>query len=97
MGFLHAAYGEYFPGQGWMPSEKVLGAGALAAPLSATQFSQMKHWSFHYLVSLSFSIINMVVLAIVFQFKEQDGKILYASIDVRVHSCSISRMFSSRW
>ncbi|KIM36781.1 hypothetical protein M413DRAFT_20429 [Hebeloma cylindrosporum] len=56
MGFLHAAYG----------------AGALAAPLSATQFSQMTHWSFHYLVSLSLSIINMVVLAIVFRFKEQD-------------------------
>ena len=76
MGFLHAAYGEYFPGKGWMRSKKVLGAGALAAPLSATQFSQMTHWSLHYLVSLSFSIINMLVLVIVFQFKEQDGKIL---------------------
>jgi hypothetical protein len=76
MGFLHAAYGEYFPGKRPIRSEKGPGFGALASPLSATQFSQMTHWSFHYLVSLSFSILNLVVLVIVFQFKEQDGTIL---------------------
>ncbi|PPQ64173.1 hypothetical protein CVT24_008547 [Panaeolus cyanescens] len=56
MGILHAAYG----------------SGALFAPLSATQFAQMKHWSFHYLVSLTLSIINAIILAIVFRFAEQD-------------------------
>ena len=78
MGFLHAAYGEYFPRKNPVRSKKGPGVGALAAPLSATQFSQMTHWSFHYLVSLSFSIINLVVLVVVFQFKEQDGKTLEA-------------------
>jgi len=76
MGFLHAAYGECLPGKKRIRPKKDPGAGALAAPLSATQFSQMTHWSFHYLVSLSLSIINLVVLVIVFQFKEQDGTIL---------------------
>ncbi|KAF8911672.1 MFS general substrate transporter [Gymnopilus junonius] len=56
MGFLQAAYG----------------LGALASPLSATQFAQMTHWSFHYLVSLALSILNTVVLARVFRFRTQD-------------------------
>ncbi|KAF9047600.1 MFS general substrate transporter [Panaeolus papilionaceus] len=56
MGILHAAYG----------------SGALFAPLSATQFAQMEHWSFHYLVSLTLSIINTSILAIVFRFAQQD-------------------------
>ncbi|THH16127.1 hypothetical protein EW146_g4461 [Bondarzewia mesenterica] len=56
MGFLHAAYG----------------IGALAAPLVATQFAQLHHWSFHYLVSLGIALANTVVLISVFKLKTQD-------------------------
>ncbi|KAJ6595845.1 major facilitator superfamily domain-containing protein [Mycena vulgaris] len=56
MGLLHGAYG----------------AGALASPLVATQFSQLHHWSFHYLVSLGLAISNTIVLIVVFRFKTQD-------------------------
>ncbi|KAF8877279.1 MFS general substrate transporter [Infundibulicybe gibba] len=56
MGFLHAAFG----------------AGALASPLVATQFAQLKHWSFHYLVSLSLTILNASILSTVFKFRTQD-------------------------
>ncbi|KAF9455361.1 major facilitator superfamily domain-containing protein, partial [Collybia nuda] len=58
MGFLHAAYG--------------IRAGALASPLVATQFSQLRHWSFHFLVSLGIAISNTIVLSAVFRFKNQD-------------------------
>jgi hypothetical protein len=50
-----------------------LGAGALCAPLVATQFAQMHKWSFHYLVSLGIAISNTIVLIFVFRFKTQDG------------------------
>ncbi|KAJ7609796.1 MFS general substrate transporter [Mycena polygramma] len=56
MGLLHGAYG----------------AGALVAPIVATQFSQMRQWSFHYLVSLGVAISNTIVLALVFRLKTQD-------------------------
>ncbi|KAJ7108526.1 major facilitator superfamily domain-containing protein [Mycena epipterygia] len=56
MGMLHASYG----------------AGALSSPLVATQFSQMQHWSFHYLVSLGLAILNVIVLTLVFRFRSQD-------------------------
>jgi len=56
MGILHAAYG----------------AGALCAPLVATQFAQARHWSFHYLVSLGIAISNTIILITVFRFKTQD-------------------------
>ncbi|ETW78487.1 hypothetical protein HETIRDRAFT_460335 [Heterobasidion irregulare TC 32-1] len=56
MGILHAVYG----------------AGALASPLVATQFAQLRHWSFHYLVSLGIALSNTAILATVFRFKTQD-------------------------
>ncbi|KAG5649600.1 hypothetical protein H0H81_002891 [Sphagnurus paluster] len=56
MGILHAVYG----------------AGALCAPLVATQFAQMRHWSFHFLISLGLSISNTLFLLAVFRFKDQD-------------------------
>ncbi|KAG9313550.1 MFS general substrate transporter [Chiua virens] len=57
MGFLHA----------------VRRAGALSSPLAATQFAQLPHWSFHYLVSLGIASINTVLLIVVFRLKSQDG------------------------
>ncbi|KAF9457967.1 major facilitator superfamily domain-containing protein, partial [Collybia nuda] len=56
MGILHAAYG----------------AGAMLSPLAATQFAQMAHWSFHYLVSLSLALSNMALLIIVFRLRSGD-------------------------
>ncbi|KIJ05092.1 Drug:H+ antiporter-1 family protein, partial [Paxillus involutus ATCC 200175] len=56
MGLLHAAYG----------------AGALSSPLVATQFAQLPHWSFHYLVSLGIAVINTILLILVFGLKNQD-------------------------
>ncbi|EKM74811.1 hypothetical protein AGABI1DRAFT_116723 [Agaricus bisporus var. burnettii JB137-S8] len=56
MGLLHAAYG----------------AGALASPLIATQFSLLRQWSFHFLVSLGIAVSNIIILYTVFGFKTQD-------------------------
>ncbi|KAG8851521.1 hypothetical protein FRB96_009194 [Tulasnella sp. 330] len=50
----------------------VFGSGALIAPLVATQFAQMRHWSFHYLTSLGLAIINNIVLTVVFKWKRQE-------------------------
>lgn len=50
------------------------GAGALVSPLSATAFSTMKHWSFHYLVSLGGSVANIIFLVLVFRFQNLDGQ-----------------------
>ncbi|KAH7886845.1 MFS general substrate transporter [Phlebopus sp. FC_14] len=48
------------------------GAGALSSPLVATQFAQLPHWSFHYLVSLGVAILNTIFLVAVFRLKSQD-------------------------
>ncbi|KAF8992924.1 major facilitator superfamily domain-containing protein [Cyathus striatus] len=56
MGILHATYG----------------LGAFAAPLVSTQFAHMRHWSFHYLVSLVIGISNTILLVTIFRLKSQD-------------------------
>ncbi|KAJ6597533.1 MFS general substrate transporter [Mycena vulgaris] len=56
MGYVQAAYG----------------AGIFAAPLISTQFAQMQHWSFHYLVSLGLTLSNILTLFLVFRGKTQD-------------------------
>ncbi|KAJ7735781.1 MFS general substrate transporter [Mycena metata] len=56
MGYVQASYG----------------AGIFAAPLVSTQFAQLKHWSFHYLVSLGLTLSNVLILAAVFRGKTQD-------------------------
>ncbi|OCH87228.1 MFS general substrate transporter [Obba rivulosa] len=55
-GFLHATYG----------------LGALTAPLVATQFVGITHWSFHYLISTVIGVTNVAVLYFVFKGKNQD-------------------------
>ncbi|KAF4620264.1 hypothetical protein D9613_001062 [Agrocybe pediades] len=86
MGLLQAAYG----------------AGALCAPLSATQFSQMTHWSFHYLVSLTLSLLNALFLLYVFRLKGQDdclreaGEIIPEHIENTTESSKFAQMFSIR-
>ncbi|KAJ7350910.1 major facilitator superfamily domain-containing protein [Mycena albidolilacea] len=56
MGYVQAAYG----------------AGALVSPLVATQFAQLRHWSFHYLTSLGVAVLNIIFLSVVFRAKTQD-------------------------
>jgi fucose permease len=51
-----------------------IGCGALVAPLSATYFAQSTtNWTYHYLISLSLAVSNMLILAGVFRFQSQDG------------------------
>lgn len=45
----------------------------MLSPLAATQFAQMQHWSFHYLVSLALALSNTTVLIIIFRLKSGDG------------------------
>jgi len=54
----------------------LLGVGALASPLVATQFAQLHRWSFHYLVSLGVASVNTLFLVAAFRFKSQDGRFL---------------------
>jgi hypothetical protein len=76
MGYVQAAYGNPFI----LSMNKSLvyvshpGAGALVAPLVSTQFAQMRHWSFHYLVSLGVTALNTIFLGLVFRAKTQDGE-----------------------
>ncbi|KAI0739072.1 MFS general substrate transporter [Daedaleopsis nitida] len=56
MGLLHASYG----------------FGALVAPLVSTQFSQQKHWSYHYFISAGLYAFNTLLLCVVFRGKRQD-------------------------
>lgn len=60
MGVLHAFYG----------------LGAFAAPLVSTQFSQKKHWSFHYLISMGIALTGLVAIVGVFRLKRQGGQLV---------------------
>ncbi|KAI0071065.1 MFS general substrate transporter [Panus rudis PR-1116 ss-1] len=50
----------------------VFGAGALVAPLAATQFAQIPQWSFFFLISLGIALSNTIALLLVFRLKGQD-------------------------
>jgi fucose permease len=51
-----------------------IGLGAFCSPLVATQFSQLKRWSFHYLTSLGLACLDAAFVAVAFRFKVQDGE-----------------------
>lgn len=75
MGWLHAIYGRFiFNNLGEKFIDLRIGLGALSSPLAATQFAQLDHWSFHYLVSLGLALSNVVILWVVFRMKSQDGE-----------------------
>ncbi|KAG9017974.1 hypothetical protein FRB90_012799 [Tulasnella sp. 427] len=59
MGILHAAYG----------------LGAFVAPLVSTQFSQLKRWYFHYLISTGISVGVLAMTLVVFRFRRQEDLI----------------------
>ncbi|KAJ3836159.1 MFS general substrate transporter [Lentinula raphanica] len=52
------------------------GVGAFCSPLVATQFSQTRHWSFHYIISAGIAVSNIFVLCAVFRFKRQEELLL---------------------
>ncbi|KAH9886092.1 MFS general substrate transporter [Cubamyces lactineus] len=61
MGFLHGSYG----------------LGALVSPLVATQFAKSPtHWSFHYIISAVFYVLNILVLWFVFRGRPQQAEVL---------------------
>ncbi|EIM91270.1 MFS general substrate transporter [Stereum hirsutum FP-91666 SS1] len=51
LGLLHGSYG----------------IGAFTAPLASTYFSTATHWSYHFIISLGFAILNILVLVAVFR------------------------------
>lgn len=59
MGLIHAFYG----------------AGALFAPIIATQFAPLKRWSLFYLVSLGLSAGCMICFVAIFRLKHQRGEL----------------------
>lgn len=50
------------------------GVGAFAAPLAATHFSEVYHWTWHFIISLGIALTNTLVLALVFRGRTQDGE-----------------------
>ncbi|KAJ8453989.1 hypothetical protein ONZ45_g19482 [Pleurotus djamor] len=56
LGLLHASYG----------------LGAFASPLVSTQFSELPHWSYHYIISAVMALSNVITLSVVFRFRTQD-------------------------
>lgn len=53
---------------------QLIGAGALASPLVATEFSHLPQWNLHFLTSLGIAISNTIALSVVFRLKPQEGK-----------------------
>ncbi|KAF5330048.1 hypothetical protein D9611_010410 [Ephemerocybe angulata] len=48
------------------------GLGGLVAPFVSTRFAQMERWSFHYLITLGFTMVNLIFFSFAFQFKTLD-------------------------
>ncbi|PCH38276.1 MFS general substrate transporter [Wolfiporia cocos MD-104 SS10] len=48
------------------------GLGAFIAPLVATYFASAPRWSYHYLVAACIAVNNVIILATVFRFRNQD-------------------------
>ncbi|KAJ7055865.1 MFS general substrate transporter [Mycena amicta] len=48
------------------------GAGALVAPFVSTQFAQLRHWSYHFFISVGLSAFSAVLFLVVFRGLTQD-------------------------
>jgi hypothetical protein len=57
----------------WHRTHLLIGLGALASPLSATQFAQLPRWSFHFLVSLGVALLNAISLVITVKGRSLEG------------------------
>ena len=76
MGIMHAVYGECdtrpIPLRPSLNAHRT-GLGAFCSPLISTQFSEQRHWSFHYLTSLGVAMINLIAQCTVLRFRTQEG------------------------
>ncbi|KAF9010235.1 MFS general substrate transporter, partial [Cyathus striatus] len=68
MGILHAGYVVHC----YVLTHTYSRFGSICCPLVSTQFAQIRHWSFHYLVSLAIGLSNTVLLITIFRLKSQD-------------------------
>lgn len=59
------------------------GLGAFAAPLVSTHFSEVYHWTFHYIISLGIALTNTLVLALVFRGRTQDGGLFFGVLMIQ--------------
>ena len=50
------------------------GFGAFVSPLVATQFSGMRRWSYHYLISMGGAVFNIIFLTLAFRLQNLDGE-----------------------
>ena len=87
MSILHACYGvypciiEYMRNIHHECTERHMlhlnvGSGALISPFVATQFAQMKHFSFHYFTALGIALSTTLLLIVVYRFKTANGELL---------------------
>ncbi|KAG9009889.1 hypothetical protein FRB94_011335 [Tulasnella sp. JGI-2019a] len=58
------------------------GIGAMTAPLAATQFAQLQHWSYFYSTSLGVATISYVLSLCVFKLKRLEELIPHAGTDL---------------
>ncbi|KAF9023653.1 MFS general substrate transporter [Hymenopellis radicata] len=58
------------------------GIGAFLAPFSSTRFATVRKWSFHYIISASFAVVNIVILVVVFRLKRKEALLLEEGQDL---------------
>lgn len=100
MGFYQAVYGmiEWPTRLGlYLISRTDLGVGALSVPFASTQFAQMRHWNFYYLILLGMAVLNLVFISIVFGFKSMDGEFVTSSFLRRHPSDPPTRLPQTHW
>lgn len=96
MGFFHAFYGMgYCLTHGFELTDKT-GLGALSAPFVATQFAHMRHWSYHYLISLCLAIVNTISFSTIIGFKTKDGMVCVVAASIR-RLLNFYQSVSSSW
>lgn len=84
MGIMHAIYGRLLIFLSCIHLGRshlcCIGSGTFLSPLASTQFARLPRWSFHYLVSLAMSLINIAMLSTVFRFRSQESERCILSI-----------------
>ncbi|KAH8110060.1 MFS general substrate transporter [Phellopilus nigrolimitatus] len=78
MGIIHATYG----------------IGALVAPLVATRFASMPHWSFHYFASLGGALVDVIFLVFVFRFQRLEAVLTKTGQTVREQGSAQGNLYS---
>lgn len=76
MGLLHGFYGMILAKSLGVSSRLThcAGIGAMSAPLMATQFAQLRHWSYFYLISMGLAMCTFTLSLFVFRLKRMEGR-----------------------